>query len=243
VATRALAAHRATYELTLQSSQDQGVLAARGSMVFELTNVCSGLSTTQHLVIELTDRDGRDQTMVTDYATLESLDGTHLEFHSRELSGDETTDAVDGTAVLDRSGGHGHADYTSPDHKRVILPPGTLLPNAHTLSILRAGATGQRFLAGVLFDGTDANGAQDTFATIEPWQPARSQKWSALSPLPSGRVHIAFFNREAGSETPDYEVGMRYFDNGVADEMAMNFGDFVMAGRLTQLELKAPPRC
>ena len=118
-----------------------------------------------------------------------------------------------------------------------------MLPNAHTLTILKAGAAGKRFLAAPLFDGTDANGAEDTFVTIETWQKPRTEKWSALSSLPSGRVHVAFFGRDQGTETPDYEVGMRYFSNGVADDLAMNFGDFVMAGRLVELEIRPDPRC
>lgn len=240
---RTLAAHHAVYELTLKSSVDQGVLSARGTMTYDLTDACTGMSTTQHLSIDLTDRDGRDINMVSDYATFETFDGTRLEFHTRQLTGNETTESLDGTAVLDRSGGRGHADYTSPDHKRVMLPTGTLLPNAHTLSILQAGSDGQRFLASVLFDGTDSGGAQDSFVTIQPWQNSRSDRWSALSLLPSRRTHVAFFSREPGTQTPDYEVGMRYYANGVADDLAMNFGDFVMAGHLTALDLKPPPRC
>lgn len=235
--------HRAVYDLSLKSSMDQGVLSARGSMTYELTDGCSGFSTAQHLVISLTDRDGRDLNMTSDYATFETKDGTRLEFHTRQVNGGETTESLDGTATLDRSGGRGRADYTKPERKSVALPAGTLLPNAHTLAILRAATEGKRFLSEPLFDGTDANGPEDSFVTIEAWQKPRTEKWPALSTIPSGRVHVAFFSRDKSTETPDYEVGMRYFANGVADDLAMNFGDFVMAGRLTTLEVKSAPRC
>ena len=33
---------------------------------------------------------------------------------------------------------------------------------------------------------------------------------------------------------------MRYFTNGVADEMAMNFGDFVMLGKIEKLTVAKP---
>ena len=56
--------------------------------------------------------------------------------------------------------------------------------------------------------------------------------------LPSGRVHVAFFDRDQKTEMPDYEIGMRYFDNGVAVDLAMNFGDFVMDGRMDQFDLE-----
>jgi hypothetical protein len=238
-----IAAHHAAYVLSLKSSQDQGVLAANGTMTYDVIDACTGYTTAQHLVINLTDRDARDVTMVSDYATFETKDGTKLNFHTRQTTGSTVTEQLDGTATLDRSGGSGHADFTTPEHKRVTLPQGTLLPNAHTLSILQASAANKRFLSEPLFDGTGEDGAQDTFVTIEGVQKPHTVQWSALSILPSARVHVAFFDRDQGSEMPNYEIGMRYFDNGVADDLAMNFGDFVMAGKLTTLELRPQPRC
>jgi hypothetical protein len=34
--------------------------------------------------------------------------------------------------------------------------------------------------------------------------------------------------------TPTYEVAMRYWENGVADNMLMNFGDFTMNAKLNE---------
>lgn len=51
---------------------------------------------------------------------------------------------------------------------------------------------------------------------------------------------MAFFDRDAASQQPDYEVGMRYWDNGVADDLTMDFGDFVMKGTLSQLTVLHP---
>jgi hypothetical protein len=238
-----IAGHRAAYTLSLKSSNDQGVLAASGSMAYDVTDACTGWTTAQHLVINVTDRDGRDTKMVSDYATFETKDGTRLSFHTKQMTDDSVTEQLDGVATLDHSGGHGHADFTAPEHKRVALPPGTMLPNAHTIAVLQAGLSGKRFLAMPLFDGTGGDGAQDSFVTIEAWHTAHTEKWSSLSGLPSGRVHVAFYDRDQKTEMPDYEIGMRYFDNGVADDLAMNFGDFVMAGKLDQFELKKKPRC
>ena len=56
-----------------------------------------------------------------------------------------------------------------------------------------------------------------------------------LSSLASTRVHLAFFDRKPDTITPSYEVGMRYWENGVADDMQMDFGDFVMNAKLSEL--------
>ena len=241
-----LAGHHAVYALSLDTARAQMVLAAHGSMTYDVTDTCGAWTTSQHLVIDLTNQDGQDVHMVSDYATLEARDGTHLDFHSKQVTDTAVTEQVDGTATLTHAGGPGHADFTSPQKSTISLPDGTLLPMAHTNALIDAAAAGRRFLAVPLFDGTGADGAQDTFVTVENWNKAAAnpqQKWAALSALPSGRVHIAFFARSHAAETPDYEIGMVYYANGVADQLAMNFGEFQMAGRLTQLDLRPPPHC
>ncbi len=238
-----LAAHHAVYKLTLDPSKEEGVLAASGTMTYEVLDTCTAWTTSQHLVIQLTNKDGKDINMVSDYATLESKDGTHLDFHTRELTDQAVTQQLDGTATLDHSGGKGQADFTSPQKTTALLPLGTLFPMAHTAAIIDAAAAGKKFLSVPLFDGTGADGAEDTFVTIESWKPPADQKWPGLSKLPFGRVHIAFFDRSTASETPNYEIGMQYWANGVADAMVMNFGDFSMDGKLDQFELRAPAKC
>jgi hypothetical protein len=237
-----LAAHHAIYKLTLDTTKEEGVLAASGTMSYDVVDTCTGWATAQHLVINLTNKDGQDIKMVSDYATLESKDGTHLDYHTREMTGTSTTQQLDGTALLEKSG-KGQADFSSPQKSTVLLPIGTLLPMAHTNAIIDAAMAGRKFLSVPLFDGTGANGAEDTFITIENWKPAVEQKWPALSGQPFGRVHIAFFDRATDSEMPSYEIGMKYYANGVADAMVMNFGEFSMDGALDQFELRAPPHC
>ena len=238
-----LAGHHATYALTLDTNRDASVIAATGTMTYDLTDTCTGWTTAQHMVIDMTDNDGQESKMVSDYATFETKDGTRLDFHSRQQTGSTTTEQLDGTAVLNHAGGHGHADFANPTKSRVALPEGTLLPNSHTIAIISAAMAGKRFLSMPLFDGTGADGAQDTFVVIENRQAPHPEKWAPLASLPSSKVHIAFFDRTNAAQTPDYEIGMRYFDNGVADDLMMNFTDFAMNGALIAFALRPPPRC
>ena len=130
--------------------------------------------------------------------------------------------------------------YTAPEAGAKRLPAGTLFPMAHTEAILAAARTGKKFIALPLFDGTSEKGAQDSSVAITSWSGPRPGRWPDLSGLSSGQVHVAFFDRDAASQQPDYEVGMRYWDNGVADDLSMDFGDFVMKGTLNQLALLKP---
>jgi len=237
-----LAAHRALYTLALGNARDSDVIAAHGSMGYEVLDACDGWAVRQRLDMTVTNTDGQDIHMVSDYATWESKDGVKLRFHMKQTTDTAVTAQTDGEAALVRPGGPGTARYTLPKPASVALPPGTLFPMAHTAAIIAAARAGKRFIALPLFDGTDEHGAEDTSIVIIDWKPPFQTDWPFLSDLPSTRVRLAFFDRKAGTMTPSYQVGMRYWQNGVADDMQMDFGDFNMNAKLTKLT-PLPHKC
>jgi hypothetical protein len=237
-----LAAHRALYVLTLGNARDSDVIAAHGTMGYEVLDACDGWAVRQRLDMMVTNTDGQDIRMVSDYATWESKDGLKLRFHMKQTTDTAVTAQTDGEASLERPGGEGTARYTLPKKVTIALPPGTLFPMAHTAAIIAAARAGKRFLALPLFDGTDDEGAEDTSIVVIDWKPPFRTEWPFLSDLPSTRVRLAFFDRKPGTITPNYQVGMRYWANGVADDMQMDFGDFVMGAKLTKLTPQ-PHKC
>ncbi len=237
-----LAAHKAAYDLTLDQVRGEDVAGARGTMTYEMDDACDGWASQQRLELHLTNRDGQDIAMITDYATWESKNGLRMRFHMRQTTDTAVTEQVDGEANLDGPGQGGTIHYTQPETKEMKLPPGTLFPTAHTAAILAAAEDGKKFLTLPIFDGTGDSGAQDSSILILNWNPPGPAPYPVLAKLPSGRVRIAFYKRGGGDQTPDYEVGMRYWANGVADDLNMDFGEFVMQGKLKQFELR-PPHC
>jgi hypothetical protein len=112
----------------------------------------------------------------------------------------------------------------------------------HTAAIIAAAKDKKHFLALPLFDGTDESGVEDSFIVILDWNPPAPTKWPALSALPSARVNLSFFEHQETAITPTYEVAMRYWENGVADTMKMDFGEFVMDAKMTEFAPQ-PHRC
>lgn len=237
-----LAAHHALYTLTLHSDPDGDVAAASGKMGYEVIDACDGWAVRQRLDMMVTNTDGQDIHMVSDYATWESKDGLKLRFHMKQLTDDALTLQTDGDASLERRGGPGVVHYVTPRVATVKLPPGTLFPMAHTEAIIAAARAGKKFIALPLFDGTDENGAEDSGIAIADWKQPFPTQWPPLSALPSTRVQLAFFDRKPDTMLPNYQVGMRYWENGVANNMLMDFGDFAMDAKMTQFSLQ-PHRC
>ncbi len=237
-----LAAHRATYNLKLDDARGGDITAVNGTMAYEVTDACDGWAVRQRLDMTLSNRDGQDVEMVSDYLTWESKDGTKLRFHMKQTTDTAVTEQVDGDATLGEPGGSGEIHYTTPADKTLPLPTGTLFPMGHTAAIIAAAEAGKKFLTLPLFDGTGEDGAQNTSIFVSSWTGPSTAPFPELASHSSGRVRVAFFSRKDTATSPDYEVGMRYWDNGVADDLNMDFIDFVVDGKLATFSMP-PTHC
>ena len=244
---RALASHRGIYSLTLDRARENATIVdVSGAMVFEIIDACESWASRQRFTMTLRNREGTELETGSDYATLESMDGRNLRFSLTHMTQGAVKSRVAGQAEL-TADGSGVARYSEPEVKELPIPPGTLLPNTHTIAALNAARAGQRLLVAPIFDGTTADGAQQTTTVMSPWQgPQPVPEAPSLSTLGSSRMRIAFFEPDGeqagGARTPSYEVSLRYFENGVADDMIMDFGDFTVRAKLMKLE-EAPGGC
>lgn len=238
--------HRAAYRLTLDSAREAGGVAqAQGLMLFDILDACDSWAARQRFTLIIQDRDGNTIETSSEYATLEGKDGRRLRFSLTQMTEGAVTSRVAGIAELTPEGGV--VRYSEPAATEERLPPGTLLPMLHTMRSLAAARAGQRILVAPLFDGTSDEGAQDTTTIIAGgWTaPQPNTEFPLLAPLGSARMRVAFFDRDqaaqGGASTPSYEVSLRYYENGVADELLMDFGDFRVRGELAELtEIPSP---
>jgi hypothetical protein len=236
-----MAAHRAAYRLSFDKARDNSDVArAEGAMVFEVLDACDGWASRQRLTMRLQDRDGQTIETASDYSTWESKDGRRLRFSLTQMTAGAVSNRISGEATL-QPDGSGVAKYDQPRAAQEALPSGTLLPMAHTIRAIEAARAAQRMLNVPLMDGTSEDGAQDSTTILSPWRKeAEAQpRFPLLANQESGRMRIAFFGKDSnggGASSPDYEVGLRYYANGVADELNMDFGEFAVNGRLETLE-------
>lgn len=243
-----LAAHRAQYDLQMDRSRrpSSDVGEASGTLSYEITDACDAWASQQRLTINTVNRDGQTIELVSDYVTLESKDGLSMQFRMKQTTETAVMEEVEGHATLERTGGPGTVVYEGKTPHTVALPAGTLFPMMHTAAIIQAAEDGKKYLSVPTFDGTGDKGAQDSGIAIANWGKSPPGPFEALNVLPSGRVRIAYFDRERDDTpekvpgAPDYEVGMRYYQNGVSDDLVMEFSEFVLKGRLTQYATVAP---
>ncbi len=229
----------AIYHLYLAKVRTHDVTGATGEMRFSIADGCTGWGTTQHLTLLIRNADGSLTKTVTDYVTWETKSGSQLTFDLTEEDNDGKPIIDDAGTAMRAANGTGTITYSTPANRVMTLPPGTLFPMAHTAAILQAGRQGKKFISVPLFDGTADDGAQHTFVVILGRHQPATTAFPSLAKLPSTDVDIAFYERKHSDQNPDFRSQMLYYDDGVANNIMMDFGDFVMRGKLEHLDIPA----
>lgn len=248
-----LAPHKAVYAMTLNSTRlGGGVTGASGAMTYKFGDSCDGWTVENKTALTFSYNDGAPVATTWDFVTWESKDGLHYRFRVRSTRDGVVSEEIDGVANLDGHGKGGVAKFTSPEQKIMRLPKGTLFPTEHTLELLQTAQAGGHIVERTLFDGTGTDGPFDVNAVIGKAMAANGSPHpaggnSAISPallaVPSWRMEMAFFLVGSKESTPDYEVALRYYLNGVAEEVIQSFGNFSLKGTLQQLEPLPKPDC
>jgi hypothetical protein len=240
-----LVSHRALYDVTLATTRPGGVVAVRGRTVLEFRDACSGWTTTQRFIADMTDGKGADAH--TDFIVSSSEDkpGKIIRFKIQNLVNGKTTQRFEGTGTLAAAGGE--VRLTSPRGQHFELPIGTLLPTQHTLAVLHAAQTGVQGFHETVFQGGDKTDLYDTATVIgRPVGKAQLAEDRAadtnhlLDGVQAWPTLISYFPHGSPDEKADYEVAYRLYANGVIASMTLIYPNFTMKAQLTRLERLAP---
>lgn len=249
-----LAPHQAIYAMHLSSTKfGSGVTNASGNMSYKFSDSCDGWTVENKTVLSFSYSDGEPVATTWDFVTWESKDGLHYRFRVRSTRDGVVNEEIAGTAQLEGHGKGGVAKYNLPEPKIMRLPKGTIFPTDHTRHVLETAQKGERILHRTLFDGTGTDGTFNVNALIgrtlsinTPSAGFASNNTAinkSLLSVPSWPTQMAFYPAGDTNSMPDYEVTVRYFANGVVDDVLQSFGTFSLKGTLERLEILPKPDC
>ncbi len=244
-----LVTHRAIYALSLSKDAPAGggVANAHGKMEYEWADVCDGWATRQRALVVVTHADGSRVDFGWSMNTWESKDGLKYRFQLRTLppAGDEVTKK--GEASLEAPGQPGTASFSEPEAGEVALPAGTVFPSAHNALLLESIETGEMPLWRTIFDGSGENGGLSgtnvaLAGEVDAGEPS-SIKHPLLEDSESWRVVVAFFGMDKDAVEPETEQRFRFYNNGIVDEVVIDFQDFAVDATMVDLEALPAPAC
>jgi len=237
-----IAPHRAVYRMALaKATSGSGIASAEGAMAMEWGESCEGWTVEQRYRLRLDYTQGGESDIAVSFATYEAKDGSSYRFFIERARPGSVPDSISGRAV--RGEKAMRADFETPEPVTLDLPGDVLFPTQHSLAILDAAEAGQKFASSMVFDGNEVEEATEITAVIGRPIPAPSDG-EALLRRPSWPVRLAFFGPDGASDgLPDYEMGLRLYDNGIVTDMQLDYGDFVVDAVLDKLEALPKPGC
>lgn len=244
-----IAPHRAVYDISLKRTEDgSGVSSAEGRMVFEVTgSACDGYRMRQRMIVNIGDEEGNVGLLDFRITTFESGDGDTYNFDSRTTLNEEVVEAVEGEAR--RQGSRIEVSLTQPAKKTVQLDSSVLFPSQHLQAIIDAALANRKILSVDIYEGAGTGeGSDAATAAIGGAMPI-----GVDSPLRNGvrrwPVSVGYFEPAKpaedglGEQLPSYQMSFTLYENGVTNDLVMDYGNYALSGSLENIEPLASPDC
>lgn len=242
-----LSSHRALYRMVLGRSQPaSGIADARGAMFVKFEEACDGWKS--EISTRMLFDYGEEGEILSEweFSSWEARDGLRFLFRSEEREGPDVISHVEGSATLSAPGLEGWAEYVKPVETAFELPAGTRFPTHHLLELIDAGRQGRNLYAGPLFDGAGLNNPFFVSAVIRRLRPAELAAMAKSLGGPDGdawQMHLAFYPIDSVEQLPNFQITMRYREDGIADRMHQDYGDFTVGVFLDNLDFLPAPTC
>ena len=239
--------HRAIYAVTLASAESgSGIATVKGEMLADWSESCAGWSLEHRSRLDVTYVPGAAIRLTSTVATWESRDGLEYRFDVRNSANGRVTERIQGRATLAADGRTGRVVYGTPAGRIDALPAGTVFPTTHSVRVLEAAKNAPALAAMPVFDGLTLEGTFLISAALGRPRapgPAPSAALAGLDNRLSWPLQMAFFPIAGKAAEPAHEIGMVMYDNGVGENLLLDFGDFKVRAHLLRLEMSEHPSC
>lgn len=245
-----LAAHRASYNVTLfKAIGSKSPTSARGRVTYEFTgSACDGYSQVFRQMTEMQPAEGATRVSDMRSATFEDAGEKDFSFDVRTTVDGGAPDIVNGEAERKKNDVLA-IRLSKPSVQTVDVADDVLFPTAHLKRIIAAAKTGQQILAVKVFDGSDdGKKVYDTTTIIghpitKPADDPDAAHPATMKAMTRWPVSISYFDEGKKDAGPVYTLGFELYENGVSRALRFDYGDFILAGALSTLELLPDKGC
>jgi hypothetical protein len=250
-----LVPHRAVYDLSLENTRGNSQVAGvRGRIVYDFDgNACEGYSLEFRQVSELDSGENKQSTSDLRSTTWEDAAAKSFKFTSQNFVDENLVDSVDGHA--ERTADETAVDLVKPEHKNLDLDAKVVFPTEHMVRVIEAARAGKTILDFPVYDGSETGEKVfDTLTVIgrkiapnERQHDDAAANDTRLASVARWPVTISYFERgkkaKTSEQTPAYAIGFELYENGISRALLLDYNDFVVAGKLSSLEIKQAKPC
>jgi len=252
-----LAPHRAIYDMSLKhATTGSNISDVRGRLVFDFEGSrCAGYTLKSRLVTEVIDREGNAMLNDQRSTTWEDGAGDRFRFENRHYVGRRLSEKVAGHASRKANSTGIKVDLDSPREKQIHLQGKALFPTQHSLVILEAAMRGESIVQADVYDASEQGEKlfkTTTFIGTASRSEAQTdlegpETGAGLAGLTSWPVSISYYedivNPASDEGLPTYELSFQLFANGISRDLLINYGDFLVRGKLRRLDFHKVDAC
>lgn len=246
--------HRAVYEMTLANARGgSSVTQVSGRMVYELVgSPCEGYTQNMRFVTQMENQNG--SATLTDLRSSSWEDGTgkRFRFNSSQFRDEKATEVTAGDAARAPTN-EVKVELTKPAKREIKLSAGTYFPVQHSIALIEAARAGKTSFRADLYDGSEkGEKVYDTVSAIGKPTVSKAaarltegKNAQRLAGVPAWPVSIAYYepNSENRDGVPVYELSFLFLENGVSQNMLIDYGDFAIQGDLKEITFTEPGKC
>jgi hypothetical protein len=251
-----LAPHIAIYDLKLTSSRGKRALeSVRGRIVYDFSgSACDGYALNFRQVTELDSGEGKVALSDLRTATWEEGDGNSFRFQSQNFMDQQRIAEVDGKA--DRAKEDVAIKLSKPEDKKFSAGK-VVFPTEHMRLLIEAARAGKTLLEVAVYDGSESGEKIYQSLSVIGRRIAPDVKAEdaaagkdVLAGLARWPVTISYFDKaakkaddEPSEQTPIYAITFEMYENGISRSLKLDYGDFVIDGKMSSLEVKPAKAC
>ena len=251
-----LAPHVAIYDLKLTSSRGKRSLeSVRGRIVYDFSgSACDGYALKFRQVTELDSGEGKVALSDLRTSTWEEGEGKSFRFTSENYMDDQKISQVDGQA--DRAKSDVAVKLNKPESKNFDAGA-VVFPTEHMRLLIEAAHAGRSLLEVAVYDGSEQGEKiyQSLSVIGRRIEPDRKPEDAAagkdaLAGLARWPVTISYFDKvptssddQPGEQIPIYAISFEMYENGISRALRLDYGDFVIDGKMSSLEIKPIKAC
>jgi EipB-like len=247
-----VAAHRAFYDLQLKPGRESTLLSASGRMAYEIAgSACEGWTVNYRLVNDFKPSEGNGRVVDTSSTSYETDDGLTFRYAQKEYV-DNRLDGEKKISVDREPGKEGVGKATLPKAEDFVVAVDAIFPMQHQHKLMEAAIKGETRDSSVVYDGGDLAKTYKVITFIGSKKTAAPETdkgdGAALAKLALWPVSISYYPNgepEAGQseDTPAYQVSFDMYENGVAQNLLLDYGDFALEGKLINYEAVKQTTC
>jgi hypothetical protein len=235
--------HRAVYDLKLKdASSRSGISGLVGRIVYEFRgSKCDGYTVNFRFVSQIfTGESSRVSDQQT--STYENSEDNTFQFLSRSFVNQKLDRETRGLA--ENIDGELLVDLKKPEAKELQFPV-SAFPTGHLIELIEKAKAGETVYESRIFDGSDG-GDQSLITTsiignLEETSSTDNEEVKIIGDTGTAAVwpvSLSYFEEaKSGDVLPIYRIAFKLYEDGVSRELTMDYGDFVIEGKISGFEL------